>query len=163
MQYPEHFGTYKATVIDSVMDKTTTGLPQLVQKFHVTEYYDVKEDEWYDVSDNGWFITGYFCLYYRKDGEPEVTLNHTQVVNVYKWDGAGFAFLLDDQNFVGQTVQIRVVEDTYEKSKAPVKVNWLDTEDADPNPSLRGIDEDDAKDLEAEFAAAFSPKSKKKP
>jgi len=163
-QTPDYLGVYKAAVIAHTLSKTKNGYPQIVQKYSLQEYYDQKDQEWKDVTDNGWYMTGYFCLVglNKETGEQSTTLNHTQICNTFDWDGCGLGYVRDDQNFVGRTVQIRVDEDTYEKAKSPVCVGWIDREDADPNPGLRGISDDEFGDMLNQFSDLFGGDQKKK-
>ena len=153
-QLPDYYGTYKGMVLDSALGKTKkAGLPQLIQRFLLTEYYDQKEGEWYDVSENNWVITAYFCLYGRKDGqedEYEESMNHAQIIKVYGWDGCGFEFLYNTENFNGKTVQIRTAENEY-NGKTTMQVSWIDVEDAEPMGNLRSVDANEVAELEAMF------------
>jgi len=161
-QTPDYTGVYKAVVIDHKLGKTKNGFPQVVQKYSLLEYFDQKDGEWLDVEDNRWSMVGYFCLVGQKDGERVKTLNHTQICNVFDWNGCGLSFVRDDENFVGQVVQIRVDEDNYEHAKSPFCVGWLDKEDADPNPGLRGVSDDEFGDMMDEFDDLFAEKAPKK-
>jgi hypothetical protein len=160
-------GTYKAIVLEAVLQKTkTSGMPQFVTRVFLTEYYDKKEQQWFDVSDNNWSLNGYFCLYGRKDSQPNgeivPTLNHTQVCKVFGWNGIGFSYLTQT-DFNGKTVQVRIAENTGENAKSPVQIAWIDTEDADPNQGLQKLDEKGVKDLEGEFASLWAGKAPKAP
>lgn len=159
---PDFTGVYKAVVTDHKLGKTKNGFPQVIQKYSLIEYYDQKDGEWLDVEDNRWSMVGYFCLVGMKDGERVKTLNHTQICEVFDWDGCGLSFVRDDQNFVGQVVQVRVDEDNYEHAKSPFCVGWLSKEDADPNPGLRGVSDDEFGDMMDEFDDLFSEKAPKK-
>ena len=159
---PDFTGVYKAVVTDHKLGKSKGGYPQVIQKYALLEYFDQKDGEWLDVEDNKWSMVGYFCLVGMKDGERVKTLNHTQICDVYDWDGCGLAFVRDDQNFVGQVVQVRIDEDNYEHAKSPFCVGWINKEDADPNPGLRGVSDEEFDDLMGEFDDLFAEKTPKK-
>lgn len=164
---PDYVGTYKGLVLDTTLSKTKKGFPQFNVKVLLTEYWDQKEQEWFDVSDNKWVMTGYFNLYYR-DGADEngeggtviETLNHRQICDVFGWDGRGFVYLVSTDFSDGMEVLVRTEEEEY-NGKTSMRVKWIDKADADPNGGLKGIDVNEAKELEKEFEHLWA--SSKKP
>ena len=161
--WPDYMGTYKAIVVEHGIKKTAkAGLPQFVIRVVLSEYYDPKQDEWFDVSDNNWVMNAYLTLYGREGGQEDSeiieTLNHQQVCKVFDWDGCGFEYLTTPEKFSGKVIQVRVAENTYEGAKAPVQIEWIDTEDADPNSGLQCLDSGQVKALEVEFAHLWKNK-----
>ena len=160
--YPDYMGTYKALVLDGALQEKN-GMPWFVVRVALSEYFDQKEGEWMDVSDNNWAMNAYFALYGRKGGEEGgeivATLNHQQLCKVFGWDGCGLDYLAGT-DFSGKTVQVRVVENTYEKAKTPVTIEWIDVEDADPNSGLQKLDPAKVKELSAKFQHLWAKKTK---
>jgi len=158
--YPDRFGTFKATVLATALQKAKkSGMPQFVVRVSMSEYFDQKEGEWFDVSDNNWQMNTYMSLYGRKDsaedGELVTTMNHQQVCKVFGWDGCGFTHLVAN-DFAGKIVQVRVEpNDPAYAEKNPVQITWIDTEDADPNQGLQKLAPEEVKKLEVQFAAMW--------
>lgn len=157
-QYPDYMGSYKAVVVETGVGETKSGYPQFIVKTLLTAYFDQKENEWFDVSDNGWSMTAYLNLIGRKggaeDGEPVRTLNFAQVMSVFEWDGAGLGYL-QSTDFKGKEIQVRVAPNTGEGAKTPCQIAWIDIAGADPNNTLRSLDEDKVKALESKFSGLW--------
>jgi hypothetical protein len=160
-QWPEYMGTYKGLVLETGVSETKNGFPQFVVKVLLTAYYDQKEGEWFDVSDNEYALNGYMNLIGRKggaeDGESVRTLNFSQIMTVFGWDGAGLTYLRTT-DFKGKEIQVRIAENTSENAKTPCQIAWIDAADADPSNTLRSLDEDKVKTLEDRFADLWETK-----
>lgn len=143
----DRVSTFRGKVADHAVSLTKNEFPQLVCQLVATEIYDEEDQvwvDWADVEQNE--IVAYIVLYGGK-GE---TLSFNQVKKVFKWDGASFQVLNDgDYSEIG--IQFRVVESTY-KEKTTLKVEWIDEYDAVPGRSVRKLDRDELKQLDAKYA-----------
>ena len=162
MSLIDRAATFRGNIVDHAVSVTKNEFPQFVCSLIATEIYDEEDGvwvDWTDVVENE--ITGYFVLYGR-DGE---TLTLTQIKKTLGWDGASFQVLNDgDYSEVG--VQFRVAVNTYEAAKSPFKVEWIDEFDATPGRSVKKLDVNELKQLDAKYsrflkAGAAKPASTK--
>jgi len=148
MSLIDRAATFRGKVIDHGVSFTQNEFPQFVCKLQAVEIYDDDEKvwvDWTDMADNE--ITAYLVLFGRS-GE---TLNFNQVKKAFKWDGASFQSL-NSGDYSELGVQFRVEEDTYE-NKTRLKVTWIDEYDAEPGRSIRKLNPDEMKKLDAMYAS----------
>ena len=151
----------KTKIQDNADGTQRGGLPQLVMRLYLTEYYDQQESEWVDFSEFQMEITAYLILYGKTKGtdKKSPTLNHQQAMKVFDWDGRSFIALMSG-DYADLKFQVRIDENTYPGAKVPFQVGWLDVYDADPNRQLKKLNVEELKALDAEFAGLIRPAPK---
>lgn len=150
--------TFRGKVVDHGVSITSKGeWPQFVCSLIGTEIWDEEEKIWVDWTDVDLNeITAYVVLY----GSKGETLSFNQVKKIFNWDGASFKALNDgDYSEVG--IQFRVVKDTY-LDKTRLKVEWIDEYDAEPGRSVRKLNPDEMKQLDAKYAKFLKQGASKK-
>ena len=77
----------------------------------LSEYWDEQEGAWVDWSEYEVELTAYFYLFgtSKKTGKKGPTINHTQVMKVFGWDGRSFQILAND-DYSEIKGQVRIVE-----------------------------------------------------
>lgn len=85
-------------------------------------------------------IIGYLVLFKSADDLSDDTklLNYEQLQLALGWDGSSFDSLADG-TYVGKSILFRVEENNYE-GKVSLQVNWVDSETAAPERSLKSLD-----------------------
>jgi len=163
-------GTYKGNVLESAVGVSKNEFPQLILSLRGTELWDEETETWVDwsaVPEND--ITAYLVLIDSKNNE---TLNYKQVQSVLGWDGKSFAEL-DALDLSQIPIQFRVAPNTYQE-KTTLQVEWIDVADAIPGRTVRRLDAQGLKSLDARFkgvlkgiapakAPAKAPKAAAKP
>lgn len=165
MSIIDRIGTFRGQIVEKGLSETQkSGLPQYVCVLEATEYWDEENEQWLDWSEYAEKdITGYFVLVSK---EKKPTLNADQLKKALGWSGSSLGELetMDTDDII---VQFRVVENTY-NDKTHLQVGWIDHVDADPSRSLKKLDSDGVKALDAKYAAVFKkygdpPKPKSAP
>ncbi|KKN71952.1 hypothetical protein LCGC14_0415980 [marine sediment metagenome] len=150
---------FKAIMTDGGVGTTKESeLPQIVGSFLMQELYDDTSGTFQDCSEYNETITGYLVLV-GKEGQD--LLNCDQAKKVFDWDGQSFADL--DAKLIEavnnkQIVLIHCENDTY-KDKTSLKVQWIDTGDAQPGGSIKKLDSSELKKLDARFKRKAKPKA----
>ena len=147
MSLIDRAATFRGKVVGHGVSLTTNEWPQFVLNLVATEIYDDEEKvwvDWTDVEQNE--ITAYVVLI-GKNGE---TPSFNQIKKIFNWDGAAFR-VLDDGDYSEVGIQFRVEEDTY-LEKTRLKVAWIDEYDAEPGRSVRKLNPDEMKKLDAKYA-----------
>lgn len=147
-------GTFRGKVTDRAVSLTTNNYLQFVVKLYAEEIYDVDEGVWVDWSvydENE--ITAYLVLF---DGKDNKTLNCQQVEKVFGWDGADLTEL-DQIDVDDIKIQFRVNERTYE-GKTRLQVEWIDVYGAEPGRTIKKLNPDELKKLQARFKNVLTPK-----
>ena len=148
--------TFRGNIIDHAVSLTKNEFPQFVCKLVAKEIYDEEEKvwvDWTDVDDNE--IIAYLVLYGGK-GE---TLNSIQVKKATKWDGLSFQ-TLNDSDLSKIIVQFRTEYRTYD-GKETLQVTWFDEADAEPGRSVRKLDQNELKQLDAKYGQLLKAAGKK--
>lgn len=148
MSLIDRASTFRGNIVDHAVSTTSKGeWPQFICSLVATEIWDEDDQvwvDWTDVDQNE--ITAYVVLY----GSKGETLSFNQIKKILNWDGASFQVLNNgDYSKVG--IQFRVVEDTYQ-NKTRLKVEWIDEFDAVPGRSVRKLDPDELKQLDAKYS-----------
>jgi hypothetical protein len=163
MSLIKQVATFRGAVLDKAVTTTKNGYPQLVMPLKAVELYDPDLEQWVDWSEEEENeITAFLCLF---GGNGEITLSGKQVMKVLGWSGESFQEL-DEIEFDGM-IQFRTAENTYEGNTS-IQVAWIDVEDAEPGNSIRRLDKDELKKLDAKYAtglrkASGGPKPKSVP
>lgn len=146
----EEAGTFRGLVTSTVFNTTRSGLPQLCVGVQVTEVWDTENNGWVE-RDNDEHITGYFVLF-GQSGDP--LLNAGQIQKVFGWSGKSF-MELQKLEAVDLPVLIRTTEDTY-KGRSSLKVQWIDTADADPTKTgVSTVDDKEVRELDKKYGRAL--------
>lgn len=147
MSLIDRVATFRGKIVDHGVSLTKNEFPQFVCSLVGTEIWDEDEQVWVDWTDVDLNeITAYVVLY----GSKGETLSFSQVKKICNWDGASFQTLNDgDYSEIG--IQFRVVENTYD-NKTRLKVEWIDEFDAEPGRSVRKLNPDEMKQLDAKYA-----------
>lgn len=157
-------GTFKVAPLEYGVAKTQNGFPTFNVKAKLLAFYDEQEKEWIDWQDYDMEATAFLCLFGYKKGTTDLqpTLNHTQVMNVFGWNGESFAELANG-NYDDLVFQMRIVNNDPEYAdKNPFVVGFIDVEDAEPGNTIKKLDADGVKDLDKQFAALLKKSGKGK-
>jgi len=120
----------------------------------LSEYWDEQEGVWVDWSEYEVELSAYFYLFgtSKKTGKKGPTINHTQVMKVFNWDGRSFQ-VLANEDYSETKGQVRIIDNDPEYAERnPFQVAFLDVFDADPSSQLRKLDPAGLKKLDAEMA-----------
>ncbi len=147
-------GNFRGTIVDAGVSVTSGGFPQLVAKVHADQMFDEEAKEWVDWDQFDWSpaelldraIVSYNVLF----GKKGCTLSGDQVKKITGWEGDSFSTLAV-MDLVGTKIQWRNEENTY-NDKTSVQVSWIDLYDAEPGGTVRKLDDQGIKDLDAKFA-----------
>lgn len=157
MSLIDQAATFRGRITDHGVSLTKNEYPQLVLQLQADEIYDDENKVWVDwVGYDEREITAYLVLF---GGNKKETLNAQQVKKVTNWDGNSFQALNDmDLSEVG--VQFRVEERTYD-NKTSFQVNWVDEYDAEPGRTVRKLDPEELKKLDAQYAQLLKQSGKR--
>jgi len=145
--------TFRGTVLEHACNETSTGLPQFEVRVQGIELFDDDVKEWVDWSgEEENELTAYLVLF-THDNNP---IFHAQsVMKVFDWDGMDFEYLANG-DFVGTQIQFRVIENDPEYvARRPFVVASIDVFDAEPSRTMKNLDEDKVKQMNAKFAAGL--------
>jgi len=122
----------------------------------LSEFWDEQEGVWVDwtAGEEPVEISAYFYLFgtSKKTGKKGPTINHTQVMKVFGWDGRSFQ-VLANEDYSETKGQVRINENDPEYAERnPFQVAFIDVFDADPSSQLRKLDPAGLKKLDAEMA-----------
>lgn len=162
-------GTYLARIDDHGVSETKNNIPQWCAYLYATHIYVEEADcEAWGLTEPGWAdlddfdmpreITAYQTLF-GHSGDP--TLGYDQVQAATGWDGASFA-ALNTMDLNGHVILIRTAVNEY-NGKSRMNVDWVDNKDASPTRSLRKLDSDGLKDLDARFGNKMNAGKKATP
>ena len=122
----------------------------------LSEYWDEQEGVWVDwtAGEEPVELSAYFYLFgtSKKTGKKGPTINHTQVMKVFGWDGRSFQVLANDDYSETKGQVMNVENDPEYAERNPFQVAFLDVFDADPSSQLRKLDPVGLKKLDAEMA-----------
>lgn len=142
--------TFRGIVSDKAVSLSTGGFPQLVMSLQTTEMYDPDLQEWVDWSeDEENETTAYLILF---GGNGEATRSAKQIMKVLGWSGESFQEL--DELEIGGPIQFRTKENEYQ-GKISYQVAWIDVHDAEPGSSMKRLDKDELKRLDAKHATGL--------
>lgn len=156
MSLIDRASTFRGRITDHGVSKSTNGYPQWVASLVALEIYDAEDQVWvdwsgYDVNE----ITAYLVLFGGK-GE---TLAVQQLKKITGWNGLAFSDL-NSLDLSETKIQFRVEENTYE-GKTRLQVAWVDEYDAEPGRTVRKLDPEDLKALDAQYANLLKQSGKK--
>ena len=157
----EKVGTYRGTIASVSMETTKNGLPMAVIGLDGNEFY-AQEPE--DLAAAGLTEPGYVEIetahglgfFVLVDNKGKLTGWADGVAKATGWQQDGFDYLVDT-DLVGRPCLFSAETNEY-NGETSIRVNRIDTPDADPNNGRRSIDPDDLKALNARFASAFKPR-----
>jgi len=150
--------TFKFEIVDAGVGITKNGFPQWVAALRAVEAWDDEGQTWVDWSgEEANEITAYLTLM-GKNGE---TLNVRQLMNAIGWSGTSFQEL-NDMDLSSVIIQGRVEAKTYE-DKTTLQVVWIDEENAEPGRTLKKLDSEEIKKLDAQFKGLLSAAKVKTP
>ena len=145
MNLVERASTYRGGIVSHAVSLSTNGFPQWVAELSALEIWDEDEKVWVDWSEAQQGTMSYACLF----GSKGETLTCTQVKKITGWDGLAFAGL-NDMDLSEVQIQFRVETNTYNE-KTTLQVAWLDEYDATPGTSIRTLNPDEMKQLDAKY------------
>lgn len=130
----------------------------------LSEYWDEQEGVWVDwtAGEEPVETSAYFYLFgvAKKTGKKGPTINHTQVMKVFGWDGRSFQ-VLANEDYSEIKGQVRIIDNDPEYAERnPFQVAFLDVFDADPSSQLRKLDPVGLKKLDAEMAMLLQSSGK---
>ena len=154
-------GFYRGRIVDHGIG--TIGdmeLPQWNANLLAVEKYDADLDDWVDWAPyEECEMPAYLCLFSKKGDE---TLNHTQLQKAIGWDGCDLCELAE-MDLSDTIVLFEVRENRYTpeggEERITLRVDWIDKWDATPGRSVKKLDPDALKELQAKFGS----KKKAKP
>jgi len=154
--------TFKCKIVDHGLSRSSNSWPQWVAQLQAFEIYDEDEKVWVDWTDQEENQISTYMVLVGGKGE---TLGVSQLVAATGWDGSSF-IELGGLDLSEVTVQARVELHSY-NGKESYQVSWLDAGDATPGRSVKKLDAEGMKALEAEFkqflAASKAPAKVTKP
>ena len=156
-------GSFLVKEIDRALGQTAKqGLPQLIIKAQIVNYFDQDNEEWMDFSEYGMEVLAYFTMAYNGENGLETTLSFSQIMKVYNWDGRDFQVLTEIP--APDLFLLRVKDNDPEYAdKNPFTVCWIDVADADPRSGLKKLDAAGIKNLQAKFGALLNKGGKVAP
>lgn len=103
----------------------------------LSEYWDEQEGVWVDWTggEEPVEISAYFYLFgvNKKTQKKGPTINHTQVMKVFGWDGRSFQ-VLANEDYSETKGQVRIIDNDPEYAERnPFQVAFIDVFDADPS------------------------------
>lgn len=140
-------GTFRGNVLESGVNVSKGGFPQLLLSLRGIELWDEETSEWVDwsaVPEND--LTAYLILIDSKDKQ---TFNYKKVQEVFGWNGVSFAEL-DAMDLSQIPLQFRVASNTYQE-KTTLQVEFIDAYDAVPGRTIRKLDAAGLRSLDAKF------------
>ena len=148
-------GTFRGIVVDRSVTESSGGYPQFELQLKANEYYDEDDQEWVNWSQvDEKDTTAWLILF---DGKNRQTLSFKQIEKIFGWDGASFIDL-NNIPFEGVELQFRVKKNIYEGNET-YKVEWIDEHDASPGRTVRKLDADGLKALQAKYASKLKGKA----
>lgn len=147
-------GTFIGSVTESTLGQSSGGFPQWVARILADKKYvnDAEEMKHFGITEPGYVdwnfdesILAYVVLF---NGTGPLK-NYDQLMGAMGWSGDDFQ---DLTTFAGKRLLFRVEENTF-KDKTSLQVNWIDTEDALPERTLKSVDASKIADLNKQFLA----------
>lgn len=159
-------GTFLGSVVESTLGQSSGGFPQWVARLLADKKYVNSEEEMkhFGLTEPGYVdwafeepsILAYMVLFTDKGPLK----NYEQLVSAMGWKGDDFQ---DLTTFAGKRLLFRVEENNF-KDKISLQVNWIDTEDAPPERTLKSVDVSKIADLNRQFLAGIKkPQAPAKP
>jgi hypothetical protein len=149
----DRVGTFRGYILDKSLDSTKNGFPQAILRLQAAEMYDPETKQWLDWSKyDETEITAYLVL---NDKAGERNRNFEQLMKALGWSGTSSAEF-EEADYSKIAIQFKVKLDTY-NGKTRLQVSWIDHADADPSGSLRHLDAQGLKALEAKWPKLFKP------
>lgn len=152
MSLIKEVATFRGLVLEHALNETSTGLPQFEVQVSGLERYDEDAKQWVDESGEEKEIRAFLVLF-THDNKP--IFHYQSVQKVFGWDGQNFQWL-SKGDFVGTPIQFRTKENDPEYiDKRPIVVASIDVFDAEPSRTMKSLDGDGVKKLNAKFAAGL--------
>lgn len=137
--------TYRGSVLDRAVNTSSGGFPQFEVALQATQVYDPETKTWIYLEGEH-TITGFLILYDSKD-QPCLVIG--QLEKVFGWDGVSFTVLNEIKAPI-DGVQFRVEENEY-NDKINFQVRWIDEYNAEPGRTVKKLDADALKSLDARY------------
>lgn len=148
-------GTFRGDIVDRAVTQSSGGFPQLELQLKAAEFYDEDEQQWVDWSTvDEKDITAWLILF---DGKDKQTFHVKQIEKIFAWDGVSFVEL-NEINIEDVKIQFRVAKNIYEGNEN-YKVEWIDEYDATPGRTVRKLDADELKTLQAKYKSHLKGKA----
>lgn len=158
MSLIDRAATFRGIVTDHGVSLTKNEWPQWIAQLQAVEIYDDEEKVWVDWTDvEEREITAYQVLL----GSKGETLNAQQIKKAIGWDGVSYSGLAA-LDLSEAKVQFRVETNVYE-GKETLQVNWIDEYDAEPGRSVRKLDADGLREIDAKYKRYLNPTKKVTP
>jgi len=144
-------GTFRGIDVNRGISYSSGGHVQWIADLQAVEYYDEDAEQWVDWSGYEESEIRCWLMLFDKDESKEPYLNTTQLLKAGRWTALANQELRQEppENLL---FQFRVELNTY-KNDGSFKVTWVDHYDAVPGRTLEGLDEKEAKKLDAKHAA----------
>lgn len=146
-------GTFRGVIEQCGIGDTKAGAPMFVASLRATEYWDTSDadnPQWIDWSMYDECEANAYLVLVNKDGDP--IFHAENLMKAVGWDGSDWDGLAEAGDKA--KVQWRMIEDDY-NGKPSIKVSQIDHYDAEPGGTLRVLDKDEVKKLNAKFAKAL--------
>lgn len=153
----DRVGRFRGKPLQWVFQPTKNGFPQFIVQLQATEFYDTESGEWVDWSEYNQEIRAYLVLF----NAEKALMNYEQVQKVFGWDGVDFSDL-QSGDYANLMLQFEVEESNFNGVDS-LKVNWIDTYDANPTRTLTPMNPNELKQLTAQFKHLMKGKAKPAP
>lgn len=177
MQQIDRAGPFRGNIVESGVGTTKNGFPQFVARLQASERYVEAADElaalgiengpqWVDWTGYEAEMTGYFCLFgaVNKEnpaaGMKPLDFQIESLNRAIGWSGSLSELGSGHEEWAKHKVTFWVENNEY-NGVTSLKIQGIDAGDADPHKSIRVMDTDALKNLDAQFAGLL--KGTKKP
>ncbi len=149
MMLIQNEGIYLGPIKDSGVNESSGGYPQFVVQLEAKEVWNGETWEPYE-TDTVEEMRGYLIL---ADKNENSTFNATDIKTALGWSGKTYGEL-NFTDYSDKVVQFRVTPNTYQ-GKTKLQVASIAHKDADPNRTVKKLDKDQIKSLDAKYGAAL--------
>lgn len=159
----DRVGCFRGRIKESGVGATKNGFPQFTLNVGATQRYveDKAEMEALGLTEPGWVdwsgyeqdLTGYLVLI---DGKGQPIFHMEGIQRALGWDGASFA-TLGSTDWSAKEFTFWVEENDY-NGQVSLRIAAVDSIDAPPHRTLRKMDANELKDLDAKFAGMLAGK-----
>lgn len=164
MQQIDRAGTFRGLPLEWGVSETKNGFPQFTVRLKAVEFYaEAGEFEAGNPPETGYVpweqfdqtIDGYLVLYTKDaQGQWKELMNAAQLKKVFGWDGLTFESLAAGK--YAETMVLFRVEEHEFNGKTTLKLQWIDTADANPVRQLPKYDTAKLKGLTARMGGALA-------
>lgn len=171
MQKIDSVGTFTGTITEATLGETKNGFPQAILKIAAEQkfiddsagmkHFGITDPAYVDWSEFNEEALAYLVLFKSTEKFDASTklLNYDQLVIATGWNGTDFD---NFEEFVGKKILFRMKENDY-NGKVTIQVAWIDKVDADPGGSLRPLDAEKVKGLNARLKMGMGGTAVSKP